>query len=264
MTYLVWELNPRLSVYEADTLPTELTRFLYLLSWVRTDDLQNYSLTLFQLSYRRTRVQEHDLIDDYKIFKIVNEERTVAHAQSWKSAKLIHNIILGTSQLANSSHYDHYVKEQDPAWPQYSFAQNNRSLVVIIGFKQYSFVQNETVDKEYNQSYHQNNQSYSKTIQSYLKTIQSYQSYSHDARSTAVYTTNVIKTSSDQIVKHMKRAIQKYNFYRFWTNTLKVMAIKVQIDHFLEQALSRYGCITWLRVKKFVIFMFKIVFSIKV
>ena len=51
MTYLVWELNPRLSVHEADTLPTELTRFLYLPSWVRTDDLQNYSLTLFQLSY---------------------------------------------------------------------------------------------------------------------------------------------------------------------------------------------------------------------
>ena len=27
MTYLVWELNPQLSVHEADTLPTELTRF---------------------------------------------------------------------------------------------------------------------------------------------------------------------------------------------------------------------------------------------
>ena len=27
MTNLVWELNPRLSVHEADTLPTELTRF---------------------------------------------------------------------------------------------------------------------------------------------------------------------------------------------------------------------------------------------
>ena len=51
MTYLVWELNPRLSVHEADTLPTELTRFLYLPSRVRTDDLQNYSLTLFQLNY---------------------------------------------------------------------------------------------------------------------------------------------------------------------------------------------------------------------
>ena len=27
MIYLLWELNPRLSVHEADTLPTELTRF---------------------------------------------------------------------------------------------------------------------------------------------------------------------------------------------------------------------------------------------
>ena len=51
MTYLMWELNSRLSVHEADTLPTELRRFLYLPSRVRTDDLQNYSLMLFQLSY---------------------------------------------------------------------------------------------------------------------------------------------------------------------------------------------------------------------
>ena len=28
MTYLVWESNPRLSVHEADTLPTESTRFI--------------------------------------------------------------------------------------------------------------------------------------------------------------------------------------------------------------------------------------------
>ena len=27
MMYLMWELNPRLSVYETDTLPSELTRF---------------------------------------------------------------------------------------------------------------------------------------------------------------------------------------------------------------------------------------------
>ena len=27
MMYLVWELNPWLSVHEADTLPSELTRF---------------------------------------------------------------------------------------------------------------------------------------------------------------------------------------------------------------------------------------------
>ena len=27
MTNLVWELNPQLSVHEADTLPTELMRF---------------------------------------------------------------------------------------------------------------------------------------------------------------------------------------------------------------------------------------------
>ena len=26
MMYLMWELNPRLSVHEADTLPSELTR----------------------------------------------------------------------------------------------------------------------------------------------------------------------------------------------------------------------------------------------
>ena len=34
MMYLVWELNPRLSVHETDTLPSELTRFLHLPSWV--------------------------------------------------------------------------------------------------------------------------------------------------------------------------------------------------------------------------------------
>ena len=85
MTYLVWELNPWLSVHEAGTVSTELTRFLYLPSRVRTDDLQNYSLTLFQLSNwqnQQTGLQEHDLIDDYKILKIVNEERTVAYAKS--------------------------------------------------------------------------------------------------------------------------------------------------------------------------------------
>ena len=27
MAYLVWESNPQLSVHEADTIPTELTRF---------------------------------------------------------------------------------------------------------------------------------------------------------------------------------------------------------------------------------------------
>ena len=107
--------------------------------------------------------------------------------------KLTHDIIVGTSQIVNSEHYTHDIKEQDLACPlaqQYPFAQNNTSLMVIIGFIQYSFVQNETVDKEYNQSYNQNNQSYSKTIQSYLKTIQSYQSYSHEARSTYIYTTH--------------------------------------------------------------------------
>ena len=47
----MWESNPRLSVHEADTLSTELTRFLYLPSWVQADDLQNFSLMLSQLSY---------------------------------------------------------------------------------------------------------------------------------------------------------------------------------------------------------------------
>ena len=55
MTYLMWESNPQLSVHEADTPPTELTKFLYIPSRVRTDDLQNYSLTLFQLSYWQNR-----------------------------------------------------------------------------------------------------------------------------------------------------------------------------------------------------------------
>ena len=36
---------------------------------------------------------------------------------------------------------------------------------------------NNTVDKEYNQSYFENNQSYYQNNQSYWKTIQSYQSY---------------------------------------------------------------------------------------
>ena len=61
----MWESNP----------PSEVTRFLYLPSWVRTDDLQNYSLTLYQLSYWPDQMQEHE-----KFFK--NEERRDAHAQS--------------------------------------------------------------------------------------------------------------------------------------------------------------------------------------
>ena len=58
-----------------------------------------------------------------------------------------HHIILVTSK--NKTRLDHNTL----------LPKNNRSLVVIIGFKQYSFVQNETVDKEYNQYYHQNNTS---------------------------------------------------------------------------------------------------------
>ena len=83
MMYLVWESNAWLSVHEADTLPTELARFLYLPSWVRTDNLQNYSLTLFQAIGRtnRTRVQEHDLSDDKENLYIVEQRRRVAHAQ---------------------------------------------------------------------------------------------------------------------------------------------------------------------------------------
>ena len=73
--------------------------------------------------------------------------------------KLTNDIIIGTSQIANSSHYSHDVKEQDLACPHYPFCTYNRTVVVIIGFKQYSFVQNKTVDKEYNQYYHQNNTS---------------------------------------------------------------------------------------------------------
>ena len=75
MKYLMWESNPWLSVHEADTLPTELTKFLYLPSRVRTDDLQNYSLMLYQLSYWLDQVQEQE-----KFFK--NEKRRDAHAQS--------------------------------------------------------------------------------------------------------------------------------------------------------------------------------------
>ena len=41
--------------------------------------------------------------------------------------------------------------------------------------------------------------------------------------------------------KHMTRAIQKYNFYLFWTSISKVMAILMQCDHFLAWALTKYG-----------------------
>ena len=55
MAYLVWESSPRLSVHEADTLPTKSTKFLYLPSRVWADGLQNFSLTLSQLSYWQNR-----------------------------------------------------------------------------------------------------------------------------------------------------------------------------------------------------------------
>ena len=46
MAYLVWESNPWLSVHEADTLPTELTKFISTKSGSnrRPSELQSYTL----------------------------------------------------------------------------------------------------------------------------------------------------------------------------------------------------------------------------
>ena len=53
MTYLMWELNPQLSVHEADTLQTELMKFFISTkpgSNQRPSELQSDDM-LFQLSY---------------------------------------------------------------------------------------------------------------------------------------------------------------------------------------------------------------------
>ena len=77
MTYLMWELNPWLSVDEADTLPTELGGFYIYQAGFEPTTFRTTADTLPTELFA-----EYDLIDDDKILKNVDEERTVTHVQS--------------------------------------------------------------------------------------------------------------------------------------------------------------------------------------
>ena len=75
----MWELNPRLSVHEADTLPSELTRFYicqagFEPTTFRTSVWRSPNWAIGRTD--RTRVQEYNLIDNENMFKIVGQKIT--------------------------------------------------------------------------------------------------------------------------------------------------------------------------------------------
>ena len=85
MTYLVWDSNPRLSVYDADTLPTELTKF-----FISPKSGLNRRPSKLQFDALPTELLAEPLEYRYKnmIYSIMkkfqklwNEERWVAYAQ---------------------------------------------------------------------------------------------------------------------------------------------------------------------------------------
>ena len=83
MTNLVWELNPRLSVHEAETLPTELMRFYicqagFELTTFRTTVWHSTNWAIGRTD--RIWVQEYNLIYNEKCLKLWDKELLVAPA----------------------------------------------------------------------------------------------------------------------------------------------------------------------------------------
>ena len=76
MTNLAWELNPRLSVHEADTLPTELTRFYICQARFEPTTFRTTVWHSTNWAIGRTDgiwVQEYNLIYNEKMCKIVGQ-----------------------------------------------------------------------------------------------------------------------------------------------------------------------------------------------
>ena len=79
MIYLVWELNPRLSVHEADTLRTELTRFYICQAGFEPTTFRTTVWRSTNWAIGRTNriwMQEYNLIDNEKMFTIVGQRIT--------------------------------------------------------------------------------------------------------------------------------------------------------------------------------------------
>ena len=62
MVYLVWKSNPQLSVHEADTLPTELTRF-----FVSAKSGLNRRPSELQSDALPTELLAEPIVNEYKI-----------------------------------------------------------------------------------------------------------------------------------------------------------------------------------------------------
>ena len=75
----MWELNPRLSVHEADTLPTELTRFYICQAGFEPTTFRTtvwHSTNWATGRTDRIWVQEYNLIYEEKMLKIVGQRIT--------------------------------------------------------------------------------------------------------------------------------------------------------------------------------------------
>ena len=82
MMYLVWELNPRLSVHEIDTLPSELTRFYICQAGFEPTTFRTTVWCSTNWAIGRTDriwVQEYNLIDNENMFQIM-EQRIIGCA----------------------------------------------------------------------------------------------------------------------------------------------------------------------------------------
>ena len=79
MMYLVWELNPRLSVHETDTLPSELTRFYICQAGFEPTTFRTTVWHSTNWAIGRTNriwVQEYNLFDNENMFQIVRQRIT--------------------------------------------------------------------------------------------------------------------------------------------------------------------------------------------
>ena len=82
MMYLMWELNPRLSVHETDTLPSELMRFYICQAGFEPTTFRTTVWHSTNWAIGRTDriwVQEYNLIEQDKIFKIVEQRKYDLH-----------------------------------------------------------------------------------------------------------------------------------------------------------------------------------------
>ena len=104
MTDLMWELNPRLSVHEADTLPTELMRFYICQARFEPTTFRTTVWHSTNWAIGRTDriwVQEYNLIYKEKMLKIVGQRITSCACAllKIKSTKIISSSNLQTHRI---------------------------------------------------------------------------------------------------------------------------------------------------------------------